>query len=109
MVHLRRLLTLENLLAAGRIGKGSLGLDDRIPLKAPLDGVEGHPIRNVIVTRSEWPDFRLSSGEVMCAQFIGVTDPERDCAVEAGTSAIVELLTSAGASPVIIPDRASNV
>lgn len=107
--HLRRLLALEILLVAGRMGSGSLGLHDRIPLNEPIDGVPDHPVRNVIVTRSEWPEFQLPSGEVMFVQFIGVTDAERDFAAEAGTRALLKRLAEADVSSVIVPDRASVI
>ncbi|MEQ9038286.1 MAG: suppressor of fused domain protein [Silicimonas sp.] len=109
IVHLRRLLALELLLDSGRIGNGSLGLHDRIPLKAPIDGVVGHLIEHAIVVASRWPEFRLPSGEVMFVQFLGVTDAEKDFAKERGAPALIDKLTAAAAFPVIVPDRASVI
>lgn len=68
IVHLRRMLTLELLLGSGRIGKGPLGLHDRIPLKEPIDWVEGHPVRNLMTVSSHLPEFVLPSGGVMFVQ-----------------------------------------
>lgn len=109
VVQLRRLLALELLLAAGRIGNGSLGLHDRIPLKAPIDGEAGHAVDTVVVARSRWPDVALPSGEVMFVQFVGATASEVAFAVKDGTPALLERLRAAGAAPVIVPDRAPVV
>ena len=109
ITQLRGLLALELLLVSGRIGNGSLGMHDRIPLKAPIDGVEGHPIRHVLIVQSDWPDFQLPSGEVMFVQFTGMTDAERDLARDEGTQVLLEKLAAAKALPVIVPDRVSVV
>ena len=107
--HLRRLMALELLLAAGRIGSGSLGMHDRIPLNAPIDGVEGHQIDHVLVVPSRWPEFTLPSGQVMFVQFAGITETEKDFAREHGAQALIGKLTSTGTFPVVVPDRVSVV
>ena len=108
VVHLRRLLALEILMAAGRVGSSRLGLHDRVPLKAPIDGVAGHIVTNVIVIEARWADAALPSGEFMFAQFAGITDAERDFAKSDGTQALLEKLTPTR-HPIVVPDRASTV
>ncbi len=109
IIHLRRLLALEILLAAGRIGNGSLGMHDRIPLKAPIDGVEGHVVDTVITVPGRWKDFTLPSGQVMLVQFAAVTSAERDFAIDNGAPALIEKLQAADVFPVVVPDRASVI
>lgn len=106
IVHLRRMLVLELLLASGRIGNGPLGLYDRIPLKEPIDWVDGHAVRNLMTVKSAWPDFSLPSGGVMFVQLIGLTDAEIDFAKKTGAPELLKKLDVAGVMPVIVPDRA---
>lgn len=107
IVHLRRLLALEMLLAAGRIGNGSLGMYDRIPLNAPLDGIGGHLVDSVITVPSKWPEFALPSGHVMFVQFAAVTSAEREFAREHGAPKLIEKLEVLTKYPVAEPGRAS--
>ena len=109
IVHLRRMLTLELLLGSGRIGNGPLGLHDRIPLKEPIDWVEGHEIRNLMTTGSAFPEFQLPSGTVMFVQLIGLTDAEREHANSGELADLLERLTEAKAIPVVKPNRASVI
>lgn len=109
IVHLRRMMALELLLSSGRIGNGPLGLYDRIPLKEPIDWVEGHAVQNLISVPSRWPDFALPSGGVMFVQFIGVTDAERDFAKDTGIEALLSKLAATEVHPVVVPDRSAVV
>lgn len=77
IVHLRRLLASEMLLAVVRFGLAPLGHHDRIPQKAPVDGGEGDEGTSV-----------LPLGQVMVAQFAGIMDAERNFAEESGTDAL---------------------
>ena len=107
--HLRRLMALELLLSAGRIGEGSLGMHDRIPLKGPIDGVDGHLIDHVLVAPSHWPEFSLPSGQVMFVQFAGITETEKEFARENGAASLIGKLSAAGSFPVIVPDRSAVI
>jgi len=110
IVHLRRMLVLQLLLESARIaGNGPLGPGDRIPLKEPIDWVDGHEVQNLMTMTAEWPEFTLPSGGVMFVQFIGLTNAEVEFAKANGSPAILEQLKAGGAVPVIVPDRASLI
>ena len=110
IVALQRFLAFELVMATGQFGRGTpLGLNDRIPLGAPIDGTASGTITNVILAASQWPEIHLVSGEAMFVQYVGITDAEHDLAKTEGSPALLNKLAKAGAVPVIAPDRASVI
>lgn len=110
IVHLRRMLVLQLLLESERIvGNGPLAPGDRIPLKEPIDWIEGHEVQNLMPILGDWPEMRLPSGTAIFVQFYGLTNPEVEFAKSHGSKALLERLRDGGAVPVIVPDRASVV
>ncbi len=109
---LLRMLAFDMLLAAGRIGAGApLGLNDRIPLRAPVDGREESMVRNLIVAEpTKVPhEFKLPSGKVGLLELVGVTDPELAFAKANSTFDLVEILKSKQSFPTTVPNRVSVV
>ena len=88
-----------------------MGEGDRIPLRSPINGVEGCEIRNVVVVRTPLlpSGFILPSGRVEFFTFVGMTDKELDFAKANGNEALVRLLGSNGCFPVTDPKRQSVV
>ena len=108
IVQLRRMQVRQLLLETERIaGKGSLGPGDRIPLKEPIDWVEGHGVQNLMPMLGDRPEIKLSSGTVIFVQFPGLANAEVAFAKSQGSNALRQRLRDGGAVPVIVPDRAS--
>lgn len=109
---LQNMLAFDMLLTIGHFGeKPPLAEGNRIPLRSPINGVEGCLIRNAILSKPELlpSGFALPSGEVEFLTFTGTTDVEIDFAKEQGTDALVERLIAAGQYPVTDPGRSSIV
>src|SRR5262249_59109348 len=74
---LQSMLAFDILLWAGRFpGKEYLGLNDRIPLRAPLNGDPTCVLRNLIMTEPEGipAEFQLPSGRVLLTGFTAISD-----------------------------------
>ncbi|RVD55906.1 suppressor of fused domain protein [Mesorhizobium sp. M2D.F.Ca.ET.223.01.1.1] len=109
---LQNLLAFDLLLGAGHFGgRGPLGEGDRIPLRSPINGVEGCEVRNVVVVRTPLlpSGFTLPSGRVEFFTFVGMTDRELDFAKESGNEALLTKLSSNGFFPVTDPRRQSVI
>ena len=107
---LQHMLAFDLLLGAGRIGAGKrFSLNDRIPLRAPINGQPDCQVRNlVLVEREDGPqEFSLPSGEVILVGFTGITDAELAFAKTHGSPALIDRLRVAGYHPVTDPSRAS--
>ncbi len=104
---LRRMVAFQVLLSAGRFpGKGVLQVWDRIPLRAPIDGLSS-ALNWVLLTPS--PNFdgpqTLSTGRFQFLQFVGITEGEADYARNVGGDKLLTLLTQRSAAPVTDPAR----
>ncbi|MGA1341449.1 MAG: suppressor of fused domain protein [Hyphomonas sp.] len=109
---LQSMLAFDILLWAGRFpGKEYIGLGDRIPLRAPVNGDAQCALRNLVMTEAEGiPDeFQLPSGKVILTGFTAITDAELSEAKQHGTPALVDRLRAAGFHPVNDPHRPSIV
>lgn len=109
---LQSMLAFDILLEAGRFsGKGPLGIGDRIPLRAPINGKEACVLRNLIMTNAEGfaGQFRLPSGNVVLAGFTAVSDGELEEAKRTTSESIIDRLREAGWHPVNNPRRRSIV
>jgi hypothetical protein len=107
---LQSMLAFDILLWAGRFpGKEYLGLSDRIPLRAPLNGDRRCALRNLVMTEAEGipAEFQLPSGKVILTGFTAITDGELSQAKRLGSPALIELLKAAGFHPVNNPHRLS--
>lgn len=111
ITRLQSLLALDMLAAAGKLENAEpLAFHDILPLNYPIDGSEDGPIRTlVLVEPGVAAGFELPSGKVALAQFVGITDAERDFAAEFGLEHLADKLRNAGTWPVTIPDRDSVV
>jgi len=109
---LQSMLGFDILLGAGRFpGKGYLGLNDRIPLRGPLNGDPACVLRNLVITEPEGipAEFRLPSGKVLLAGFAAISDEELNDAKQSGSSRLIDRLRVAGFHPVNDPHRRSLV
>jgi len=73
------MLAFDILLWAGRFpDKEYLGLNDRIPLRAPLNGDPACVLRNLIMTEPEGipTGFQLPSGKALLTGFTAISDDE---------------------------------
>jgi len=109
---LQSMLGFDILLGAGRFpGRGYLGLNDRIPLRGPLNGDPACVLRNLVITEPEGipAEFRLPSGKVLLAGFTAISDEELNDAKQSGSSRLIDRLRVAGFHPVNDPHRQSLV
>jgi hypothetical protein len=109
---LQSMLAFDILLGAGRFpGKDYLGLNDRIPLRAPLNGDPACVLRNLVMTEPEGipTEFQLPSGKVLLTGFTAISDGELNEAKERGSSSLVDRLRLAGFHPINNPHRRSLV
>lgn len=109
---LQSMLAFDLLLCAGRYpGKEFLGLHDRIPLRAPLNGNPACVLRNLVMTEPENipGEFRLPSGKVLLRGFTAVSDEELKEAKQSSSQAIIDRLRIAGFHPINDPGRKSLV
>ncbi|MXP09302.1 suppressor of fused domain protein [Pseudoblastomonas halimionae] len=106
--------TLANMLAYNLLlnagvypGCDHIGLHDRLPLNAPIDGNQSCEIKNLILTECEDipRKFGLPSGEVILVGFTGITDSEVAYAKSHSSDALIDKLRDAGAHPVTDPRR----
>ena len=107
---LQSMLAFDILLWAGRFpGKEYLGLNDRIPLRAPLNGEAQCALRNLVMTEAEGipGEFQLPSGKVILTGFTAITDGELTEAKQHGSPALIDRLREAGFHPVNDPCRRS--
>ena len=77
-----------DILRAGRFpGKQHLALNDRIPLRAPLNGDPACVLRNLVMTGPEGipTGFQLPSGKVLLAGFTAISDDELKEAKQSGS------------------------
>jgi hypothetical protein len=109
---LQSMLAFDILLSAGRFpGKQYLGLNDRIPLRAPLNGDAACVLRNLIMTDPENipTEFQLPSGKVLLTGFTAISDDELRQAKQSGSPGLIDRLRVAGFHPVNNPRRRSLV
>lgn len=111
VTRLQSLLALDMLASAGRLEDAEpLAFHDILPLNYPVDGSENGPIRTLaLVEPAVASGFELPSGKVALAQFVGMTDAERDFAAEFGLEHLLDKLRGAPHYPAIIPGRESLV
>jgi hypothetical protein len=109
LLLLRRMVAFQILLSVGRFeGKGVLQAWDRVPLRAPIDGMTSR-LDWVLLTPA--PNFSgrqsLLSGHFSFLEFIGITDDEADFGRNNGGDKLLALLTREGAAPLTDPNRES--
>jgi hypothetical protein len=107
---LQSMLAFDILLAAGRYpGRECLGVNDRIPLRTPLNGDPACVLRSLIMTQPEGipGEFKLPSGEVLLTGFTAISDIELEEAKRTGSPALIDRLRVAGFHPVNDPHRSS--
>lgn len=107
---LQNMLAFDLLLGAGRFpNRAPFEMGDRIPLRSPINGVEGCEVPNAVVTAPfELPaDMTLPSGTVTFVAFTGITDGEMAYAQEHGSDVLVRHLRANGWCPITNPARAS--
>jgi hypothetical protein len=110
IVVLQNMLAFDMMLSSGQLGsKPALGLNDRIPLHAPIDGHPSSPVRNLVTCEPQnFPDrFELPSGVVRIMQFVGVTDAELDYARDHGMPELVKMMVAVRCFPETVPSRNS--
>jgi hypothetical protein len=109
---LQSMLAFDILLSAGRFpGKEHLGFNDRIPLRAPLNGDRACVLRNLVMTEPEGIPmaFQLPSGKVLLTGFTAISDEELKEAKQIGSPSLIDRLRVAGFHPVNDPHRRSLV
>jgi len=109
LLLLRRMVAFQILLSVGRFeGKGLLQAWDRIPLRAPIDGLSSKLNWTLLAPA---PNFRepqqLPSGRFQFLEFIGITEDEADFARNNGGDKLLDLLIQRNAAPVTHPTRSS--
>ena len=112
VTRLQSLLAFDMLAAAGMLGEDSepLAFHDIMPLNYPVDGSEDGQIKTMVLVAPEVAEgFQLPSGNVALAQFVGLSDAERDFAAEFGLEHLTDKLRGAGHWPRTVPDRESVV
>jgi hypothetical protein len=109
---LQSMLAFDILLGTGRFpGREYIGLNDRIPLRAPLNGDPFCVLRNLIMTEPEDipSEFKLPSGKVLLTGFTAISDTELNEAKQSGSAVLIDRLRVAGFHPVNDPHRQSLV
>jgi hypothetical protein len=101
------MMAFQILLSVGRFeGKGLLQVWDRIPLRAPINGMSSK-LNWVLLAPA--PNFNerqvLPSGHFYFQQFIGITEQEGDFARNSGGDKLLALLVQGKAAPVTDPNR----
>lgn len=112
VTRLQSLLAFDMLAAAGKLGEDAepLAFHDQMPLNYPVDGSEESKIKTMVLVGAEVGEgFKLPSGNVALAQFVGITDEERDFSVEFGMEHLTDKLRNAGHWPQTLPGRDSVV
>lgn len=107
---LQNMLAFDLLLSAGCFPEGApLEVGDRIPLRTPINGIEGCRICNAVLTAPYTlpADMTLPSGTVSFMAFTGITDQESAYAREHDSDELVRHLRAAGYCPVTDPERPS--
>jgi hypothetical protein len=107
LLLLRRMVAFQILLSVGRFpDKGLLEIWDRVPLRAPIDGLSS-ALNWVLLTPH--PLFhgpqQLPSGRFQFVHFVGVTEDEAEYARKSGSEELVKLLTPRSVWPVTDPSR----
>lgn len=109
---LQSMLAFDVLLSVGRYpGKDVLGLNDRIPMRAPLNGDPDCLLRSLVVAKSGHfkDEFVLPSGVVQLLSFTAISDRELAYAKENGSENIISRLGELGFHPVNDPFRRSII
>ena len=107
---LQAMLAFDLLLWADRFPeKEYIGVNDRVPLRAPLNGDPSCVLRNLVMTEAEGipGEFQLPSGRVLLAGFTAISDDELLQAKQNGSPALIDRLRAAGFHPVNDPRRRS--
>ncbi len=112
IVLLRNMLAFDLVLASGQMGnRPTLGLHDRVPIRAPLDGRDETTLTSLMIIRPTGfeAEFSLPSGRGGFMEFVGITEDEASFARAEGGGSLIERLEAAGAAPVTRLARASVV
>lgn len=109
LIFLRKMLAFQILLSAGRFpGKDLLSIWDRIPLRAPIDGVSSTLTWVVLVPSPRFQETQqLPSGKFQFLEFVGITEDEAEYARNSGGDRLLELLTLRNSAPISDPTRKS--
>jgi hypothetical protein len=109
--RLQHLIAFQTLLSCGRYpGREQMGVNDRIPLRAPITPEPSVLTRLMLAYPEGYPRcLKLPSGAADLLHVVGITDAEADFARQHGGDALVEHLRRAGAFPVTDPKRPCTV
>jgi suppressor of fused protein SUFU len=107
LLLLRRMVAFQILLAAGRFtGKAPLNVWDRLPLRAPIDGLSSALDWLLLVPPPQFAETQqIPSGRFDFIQFVGMTEEEAAYARANGSHKLFQLLQQSGAAPIIDPNR----
>lgn len=109
LLLLRSMVAFQILLSCGQFaGKAALAVWDRIPLKAPIDGVASKLDWVLLAPATDFAESQqLASGRFRLLQFVGITADEADYARAEGGDKLLDLLVMHRAAPVTNPHRSS--
>ncbi|HEX6802645.1 MAG TPA: suppressor of fused domain protein [Terriglobales bacterium] len=109
LLLLRRMVAFQILLSLGRFeGKGVLQAWDRIPLRAPIDGVSSKLNWVWLIAAPNFSERQLlPSGQFQFLEFVGITEDEADFARNNGGDKLLALLIQRKAAPITHPSRES--
>ncbi|TLX17165.1 suppressor of fused domain protein [Rhizobium sp. MHM7A] len=106
---LQSVLAFDTLLCAGHYpGSEPLGLYDRIPMHAPLNGDPRCSLRTLVITESAaYPSFDTPAGKVTVRSLTAISDKEWELLRQEGADLLIEQLSDAGHHPINDPWRQS--
>lgn len=110
VTRLQSLLAFDMLAAAGKLGEDAepLAFGDIMPLNYPVDGSDESRIKAMILAAPDVAEgFKLPSGNVALAEFVGITEDEQKFAAEFGMEHLTDKLRNAGHWPRTLPGRDS--
>lgn len=109
LLLLRRMVAFQILLSVGRFeGKGLLHVWDRIPLRAPIDGISSNLNWLLLTPAPRFAEEQvLPSGRFNFLEFIGITEDEANFGRNNGGDRLLALLLQREAAPVTDPGRES--
>ena len=107
LLLLRRMVAFQILLSVGRFpGRGLLEIWDRVPLRAPIDGLSSALTWVLLTPHPLFPEPQeLPSGHFQFIDFVGVTEDEAEYARKNGGDELLKLLTLRNVGNVTDPMR----
>jgi Suppressor of fused protein (SUFU) len=107
LLLVRRMVAFQILLGAGRFtGKTPLKVWERIPLRAPIDGLSSALNWVLLAPPPQFAETQqIPSGRFDLIQFVGITEEEAAYARANGSDKLFQLLQQSGAAPATDPNR----